>query len=173
MQQRILVAIVLGSTSDFETLKTSGAFQALETCDVPYDVSVVSAHRNPEERESHCADMRRRGALAFVAGAGMAAHLPGAICAQFGGLVPVFGVPLDDDAVPAMQAMPGSRPVHVQSKGKAGFLNAVIGALQFVSLTDPHVAGQFGQYMHDSNKQPIYGKAAIEEALAKAKKKEA
>lgn len=172
-QRTYKVGIVLGSTSDYETLKKSGAFKVFEECEVPCNVAVASAHRNPRELAQHCEQLRELGVIVFIAGAGMAAALPGTICAHFNGLVPVIGVPLGKDAVASMQLMPPGRPVHVQNCDGPGFYNAAIGAVQILAVGDPRLAERFALFMERSNKQPYIGVDQIEKAIENSKKKEA
>ena len=85
-----LVSIIMGSTSDLPVMEKAAAF--LDSMDVPFEMHALSAHRTPEEVESFARNARSRGVKVIIAGAGMAAALPGVIAAQT--VVPVIGVPI-------------------------------------------------------------------------------
>src|SRR5688572_15011661 len=136
------VCIVMGSDSDAEVM--SQACAALEELGVPYQMSVASAHRSPERTHQIVTDGERDGAVVFIAGAGMAAHLPGVV-ASFT-TKPVIGVPLSGsalqgvDALYAIVQMPPGIPVASVAIG--GARNAGILAAQILALGDAALAGR-------------------------------
>jgi 5-(carboxyamino)imidazole ribonucleotide mutase len=138
------VAILMGSDSDLETM--SAAIDILERFDITHEVHIMSAHRTPEETANYVRDADRRGCSLFIAGAGLAAHLAGAVAAQT--LKPVIGVPLDAGALGGMDAllstvqMPGGIPVACVAIGKPGAKNAGYLAAQILALEDSDVAQQ-------------------------------
>lgn len=136
------VCIIIGSDSDAEVM--SQACAALDEAEVAYEMSVASAHRSPERTKEIITAAERDGAAVFIAGAGMAAHLPGVV-ASFT-TKPVIGVPLAGgalqgiDALLAMAQMPPGIPVATVAVG--GARNAGILAAQIIALTDDALAGR-------------------------------
>jgi 5-(carboxyamino)imidazole ribonucleotide mutase len=123
-----LVGIIMGSTSDWETLQH--AAQTLEALGVPYEKRVVSAHRTPRLMYEYAGGAAARGLRAIIAGAGGAAHLPGMTASLT--TVPVLGVPVESAALKGMDSllsivqMPGGVPVATFAIGKAGAINAAL-----------------------------------------------
>lgn len=136
------VCIVMGSDSDAEVM--SQATAALDELGVPYMMTVASAHRSPERTHQVITESERDGAAVFIAGAGMAAHLPGVV-ASFT-TKPVIGVPLSGgalqgaDALYAVVQMPPGIPVATVAIG--GARNAGILAAQILATSDPALAGR-------------------------------
>jgi 5-(carboxyamino)imidazole ribonucleotide mutase len=134
-----LVGVVMGSASDWETMRHCA--DQLSGFGVPYETRVLSAHRTPEELESWIRSAEERGVRVFVAAAGMAAALPGVVASQT--TMPVLGVPMESkllgglDSLLSMVQMPGGIPVGVLAVGKAGAVNAAILATQVLGLSDP------------------------------------
>ncbi|HEY3348964.1 MAG TPA: 5-(carboxyamino)imidazole ribonucleotide mutase [Thermoanaerobaculia bacterium] len=134
-----LVGVVMGSTSDWETMRH--AAETLERFGVPYEKRVVSAHRTPKLLASYAADAEARGLEVIVAGAGGAAHLPGMLAAQTA--VPVLGVPVESRALKGLDSllsiaqMPAGVPVGTLAIGKAGATNAGLLAVAILSNTRP------------------------------------
>ena len=132
----------MGSDSDAETMKHACA--ALDEAGVPYEMSVASAHRSPERTRQVVTDAERDGAAVFIAGAGMAAHLPGVV-ASFT-TKPVIGVPLAGsplqglDALLAVVQMPPGIPVATVAIG--GARNAGVLAAQVIALADADLAAR-------------------------------
>lgn len=132
------VAILMGSDSDLPVMKA--ACDVLAKFDIRYEVRVTSAHRTPEDAKNFVQDADKRGCVAFIAGAGMAAHLAGAVAAST--LRPVIGVPIDAGPLQGMDAllstaqMPGGIPVATVAIGKAGAKNAAYLAAQIIGVTD-------------------------------------
>ena len=136
------VCIVMGSDSDAEVMAQACA--ALDEAGVPYEMKVASAHRSPERTKQVIADAERDGAAVFIAGAGMAAHLPGVV-ASFT-TKPVIGVPLGGgalqglDALLAVVQMPPGIPVATVAIG--GARNAGILAAQILATSDAELASR-------------------------------
>lgn len=137
-----LVGIIMGSTSDWETMKH--ACEVLDELQVPYEKQVVSAHRTPDYMFTYAEDARNRGLKVIVAGAGGAAHLPGMVAAKT--TLPVIGVPVQSKALNGMDSllsivqMPGGVPVATVAIGKAGAVNAGLLAAQILSISDTLLA---------------------------------
>jgi 5-(carboxyamino)imidazole ribonucleotide mutase len=123
-----LVGIIMGSTSDWETM--THAAQTLDALGVPHETRVVSAHRTPDLLFTYASEAEKRGIEVIIAGAGGAAHLPGMTASKT--LVPVFGVPVESktlkglDSLLSMAQMPGGIPVGTLAIGKAGAINAAL-----------------------------------------------
>ncbi len=136
---RPLVGVVMGSTSDWETMRH--AAETLERFGVPHETRVVSAHRTPKLLASYAAEAEARGLEVIVAGAGGAAHLPGMLAAQTA--VPVLGVPVESRALQGLDSllsiaqMPAGVPVGTLAIGKAGATNAGLLAVAILSNTRP------------------------------------
>jgi phosphoribosylaminoimidazole carboxylase PurE protein len=131
MKDSPLVAILMGSDSDRKVMR--GAESVLESLGIPYQTKIRSAHRTPEETASFIAEAVEKGVKVFIAGAGMAAHLAGAVAAQT--VLPVIGVPIasgplaGQDALLATVQMPSGIPVAtvaIDGAKNAGFLAAQI-----------------------------------------------
>ncbi|MEE8202247.1 MAG: 5-(carboxyamino)imidazole ribonucleotide mutase, partial [Alphaproteobacteria bacterium] len=142
MQDTPVVAIVMGSQSDWETMRHAAA--TLESLGVPHEVRIVSAHRTPERMWKFATGARERGLKVIVAAAGGAAALPGAIAALTP--IPVLGVPMHGWAVQGMDAllsmaqMPSGYPVGTLAIGKPGAINGALLAAAIVALDDAEVA---------------------------------
>ncbi len=136
------VSIVMGSDSDLPVMK--GAVAMMKKFNIPFEMTVASAHRTPEKAAQLAASAQARGIKVIIAGAGHAAHLAGALAAQT--TVPVIGVPIDSsclqglDALLATVQMPPGIPVATMAIGKPGAKNAGILAAQMIAVADPDVA---------------------------------
>lgn len=136
------VAVLMGSDSDLPIM--DAAISLLKQFNVTVEVKVTSAHRTPAETQAYVQDAETRGCQAFIAGAGMAAHLAGAVAAQT--TRPVIGVPIDAgplqgfDALLSTVQMPGGIPVATVAIGKAGAKNAAYLAVQMMALADDDLA---------------------------------
>jgi len=141
-EDRPLVGIIMGSQSDWATLRH--AAETLSTLEIAHETRIVSAHRTPERMCAYAADARRRGLKAIIAGAGGAAHLPGMVAAQTP--LPVFGVPVESqtlkglDSLLSIVQMPAGIPVGTLAIGKAGAINAALLAAAVLALQDEGVA---------------------------------
>ena len=132
--QKPLVAILMGSDSDFPAMEE--AAKILTEFQVPYEITVSSAHRSPDRTAEFARRAERRGVEVIIAGAGGAAHLAGVIAAHT--ILPVIGVPMESglmglDSLLSTVQMPGGVPVATVSIGKAGARNAGILAVQVLS----------------------------------------
>jgi 5-(carboxyamino)imidazole ribonucleotide mutase len=136
------VAVLMGSDSDLPTMQAT--LDTLTSLGVPWEVKVTSAHRTPEATHDYVKSAEARGCLAFVAAAGLAAHLAGAVAALT--TRPVIGVPMDAGPLNGMDAllstvqMPGGIPVACVAIGKAGAKNAAYLAAQIVAVQDDALA---------------------------------
>ena len=136
------VSILMGSKSDYSVMKTTA--EILERFGVQYELIVSSAHRTPERTKEYIKDAEKRGSKVFIAGAGLAAHLAGAIASMT--TKPVIGIPLDagslggQDALLSTVQMPGGMPVATVAIGKAGAKNAGYLAVQILALNNGELA---------------------------------
>jgi len=155
------VAVLMGSDSDMPTMRA--ALDILEGFGIEVEVNIKSAHRTPEETAAYVRDADARGCAVFIAGAGLAAHLAGAVAAQT--LKPVIGVPMDGGPLNGMDAllstvqMPGGIPVACVAIGKAGAKNAGYLAAQIIALGDGALAEKL-RAERDGNRQAILQKDA-------------
>ena len=130
-----LIGIIMGSTSDWETMQH--AAQTLEHLNIPHEVEVVSAHRTPDKLFQYAEAAESKGLEVIIAGAGGAAHLPGMTAAKTS--VPVLGVPVQSKALNGMDSllsivqMPAGIPVGTLAIGKAGAINAALLAAAIIS----------------------------------------
>jgi 5-(carboxyamino)imidazole ribonucleotide mutase len=138
----IMISVIMGSTSDWETMKH--ACDVLEELEIPFEKQVVSAHRTPDYMFEFAEGARARGVKVIIAGAGGAAHLPGMVAAKT--TLPVIGVPVQSKALNGMDSllsivqMPGGVPVATVAIGKAGATNAGLLAAQILSIEDTELA---------------------------------
>jgi len=136
------VSIIMGSKSDYEIMKECA--KTLESFSVPYELIISSAHRSPERTKTYIKEAEEKGAKVFIAAAGMAAHLAGAVAATT--TKPVIGVPMKGGAMDGMDAMlstvqmPAGMPVATVALGKAGAVNAAYLAMQILALDDSELA---------------------------------
>ena len=136
-----LVGIIMGSTSDWETLRH--AAETLEKLGVPHEVRVVSAHRTPDLLFEYASTARERGLQVLIAGAGGAAHLPGMVAAKTS--LPVLGVPVQSKALNGLDSllsivqMPAGIPVGTLAIGVAGATNAALLAASILGNTQPAI----------------------------------
>jgi len=142
------VGIIMGSQSDWATMKhTTIIFEEL---DIPYEAKIISAHRTPNRLNEYAESARARGLKVLIAGAGMAAALPGAAAALTP--LPVLGVPMDGkimgglDALLAMAQMPAGIPVGTLAVGKAGATNSALLAASIIALSDQSIATALDNY---------------------------
>lgn len=149
-----VVAVVMGSTSDWETMKN--ACEVLDEYGVAYEKRVVSAHRTPDLMFEFAENARQRGIKVIIAGAGGAAHLPGMIAAKC--TLPVIGVPVQSRALNGLDSllsivqMPAGVPVATTAMGKAGATNAGILAVEMLSMYDLKIAEKIQEKRLNSEK---------------------
>ena len=160
------VAIVMGSDSDLPVM--NACFDILRSFEVPFEARITSAHRTPDVTKAYVKDAEQRGCGVFIAAAGMAAHLAGAVSAAT--VKPVIGVPINAsldglDALLSTVQMPAGIPVATVAIGKAGAKNAAYLATQIMSVAEPAL----GQKLRDeraANAESIYAKdAALQASL--------
>ncbi len=136
-----LVGVVMGSRSDWETMKL--AAQTLEKLEIPFEKRVLSAHRTPDVLMEYAASAEARGLEVIIAGAGGAAHLPGMIAAKT--VLPVLGVPVQSKALNGLDSllsivqMPAGIPVGTLAIGNAGATNAAIFAAAILGTAHPEI----------------------------------
>lgn len=140
--KKLFVAVLMGSDSDFPVMQNT--LDVLKSLAIPYEVRITSAHRTPAETHAYVTDADARGCAVFIAAAGLAAHLAGAVAANT--VKPVIGVPLDAgslqgaDALLSTVQMPGGIPVASVAIGKPGAKNAAYLAAQILALVDTDIA---------------------------------
>jgi len=145
---RPLVAIIMGSKSDWETM--SHASQALDALGIPHDVRVMSAHRTPALVDEYIGGAEDRGLEVIIAGAGGAAHLAGVAAAKT--LLPVLGVPIQSKALNGIDSllstvqMPGGIPVGTLAIGNPGATNAALLAAAILANKYPPVREALRRY---------------------------
>jgi 5-(carboxyamino)imidazole ribonucleotide mutase len=143
-----LVGVVMGSSSDWETLRN--ATEILTEFDVPHEARVLSAHRMPDDMFAYAEQARARGLKAIIAGAGGAAHLPGMLAAKTS--VPVLGVPVASrhlqgvDSLHSIVQMPRGVPVATFAIGAAGAANAALFAIAMLANEDPALRARLEAY---------------------------
>ncbi|HHS12621.1 MAG TPA: 5-(carboxyamino)imidazole ribonucleotide mutase [bacterium] len=141
MKKEYKVAIIMGSDSDRDAMDHCG--RILSFLKIPYEMEVMSAHRDPDRVDAFAREAEARGIKVVIAGAGMAAALPGVVAART--LLPVIGVPLagsplnGQDALYSIVQMPPGIPVATVAIGSAGAKNAAVLAAEILALTDPAI----------------------------------
>lgn len=151
------VAIVMGSRSDFPTMKL--ADELLSDLGIPHVVRIVSAHRTPERMRDFAVSARDQGLKVIIAGAGGAAHLPGMIAAWT--TLPVLGVPVHSkslsglDSLLSIVQMPGGVPVGTVSIGEAGARNAALLAASILSLNDTALAEKLARWRDQQSESAL------------------
>ena len=139
------VGIIMGSTSDWETMRH--AADALDALGIAHETRVVSAHRTPERLYAYASEAAGRGLKVIIAGAGGAAHLPGMAASMTP--LPVLGVPVESKALDSLLSivqMPGGIPVGTLAIGKAGATNAGLLAGAILALSDPVLAKRLSEW---------------------------
>lgn len=153
----IEVGVIMGSTSDWDTMKF--ACDILEELKIPFEKKVVSAHRTPDLMFEYAENARERGIKVIIAGAGGAAHLPGMVAAKT--TLPVIGVPVQSKALNGLDSllsivqMPGGVPVATVAIGKAGATNAGLLAAQILSTNNETIAIRLEERREALKKQVI------------------
>ena len=144
----ILVGIIMGSRSDWETMREASA--TLAALDIAHECKVVSAHRTPDRLYQYAKGAADRGLKCIIAGAGGAAHLPGMAAAMT--RLPVLGVPVQSKALDGMDSllsmvqMPAGIPVGTLAIGKAGATNAALLAAAMLATSDDALAQRLDAY---------------------------
>jgi len=141
------VSIIMGSKSDYEVMKECA--NTLKKFNVPFEMIISSAHRSPERTKDYIKSAEEKGAQVFIAAAGMAAHLAGAVAATT--TKPVIGVPMKGGAMDGMDAMlstvqmPSGMPVATVALGKAGAVNAAYLAIQIIALDNEELKAKLSE----------------------------
>ena len=144
----VLVGVVMGSQSDWETLRR--AVEVLEELTIPHEAKIVSAHRTPERMYKYAREAKARGLRVLIAGAGGAAHLPGMLASMTE--LPVFGVPVataalgGEDSLLSIVQMPFGIPVGTLAIGPPGAGNAALLAASVLALSDDALATRLRQW---------------------------
>ena len=145
-----MIDIVMGSTSDWETMKA--AAKVLEEFGVPYEAKAMSAHRTPHAVAEWASNAQKNGKKAIIAAAGGAAHLAGVVAAHT--TLPVLGVPMPSkhlqglDSLLSTVQMPKGIPVATFAIGEAGASNAALFAVALLALQDPGLQKKLGEFRH-------------------------
>jgi 5-(carboxyamino)imidazole ribonucleotide mutase len=152
------VALVMGSQSDWETMKFSE--KTLKDLEIPVVTKIISAHRTPERMFDFAKNAEGQGFNVIIAGAGGAAHLPGMISSHTH--IPVIGVPIESSALKGMDSllsivqMPAGVPVATMSIGKPGAINAAIYAAKILSVYNINVDASLKSWLaKQTNEVPI------------------
>ena len=162
------VAILMGSDSDLPVMRST--MEVLDKFSIAKEVKITSAHRTPEATKAYIKDAEARGCAVFIAAAGPAAHLAGAVAATT--TKPVIGVPLDAgplsgiDALLATVQMPGGIPVGTVAIGKAGAKNAAYLAAQILALQDEDLAATITAEREQMTRSVQEKDAALQEQLS-------
>ena len=152
------ISVIMGSKSDWPTMKTT--CQILDEFGVSYDKHVISAHRMSDEMVDFAKSAEAKGTKVIIAGAGMAAHLPGMTAANT--ILPVIGVPGQTKALGGMDSllsivqMPTGIPVATTAIGNAGASNAALLAIEMLGISNPELRQKLKDYrkkMHDEAKE--------------------
>ena len=156
------VSIIMGSTSDLPVMEK--AARVLDELQIPFEMNALSAHRTPQEVERFASEAEERGLRVIIAGAGMAAALPGVIAAST--TLPVIGVPIKGmldglDALLSIVQMPPGIPVA--TVGVNGAQNAALLAAQMLSLSDEELAARFRAYKQGLKEKIVKANAELAE----------
>jgi 5-(carboxyamino)imidazole ribonucleotide mutase len=150
-----LVAVIMGSRSDWDTLRH--ADETLARFGIPRECAIVSAHRTPVRMAEYASSAEERGIEVIIAGAGGAAHLPGMVAAHT--LLPVLGVPVESrvlrglDSLLSIVQMPGGVPVGTLAIGKAGATNAALLAVAILARARPPLREKLRQYREEQTER--------------------
>ncbi|ECC0631394.1 5-(carboxyamino)imidazole ribonucleotide mutase [Campylobacter jejuni] len=161
------VSILMGSKSDYETMKE--AAKTLESFGVKYELIISSAHRSPKRTKEYIANAEEKGVKVFIAAAGMAAHLAGAVAAYT--TKPVLGVPMSGSNLASMDSlfstvqMPSGIPVGTLAIGKAGAINAAYLAMQILAIYDVDLAQKLKEDRLEKEKKLVYDSKEVEVLL--------
>ncbi len=162
-----LVGIIMGSTSDWETMRF--AAETLERLGIPHEIEIVSAHRTPDKLFQYAETAEFKGLEVIIAGAGGAAHLPGMTAAKT--VVPVLGVPVQSKAMNGMDSllsivqMPAGIPVGTLAIGKAGAINAALLAAAIISNKHVHYRDALNAYRSEQTEAVLAHSDPREEIL--------
>lgn len=152
-----LVGLIMGSASDWETMKYSA--QTLEQLGIPHESKVVSAHRTPDLLCEYSASAQERGLEVIIAGAGGAAHLPGMAAAKT--VLPVLGVPVQSQALNGLDSllsivqMPAGVPVGTLAIGRAGAINAAVLAAAILGIKHPEYRAALTAFRNEQTRRVL------------------
>lgn len=155
--ETILVGLIMGSQSDWETLKHCA--ETLETLEIPFETEIVSAHRTPDKLFEYAKGAEKRKLEIIIAGAGGAAHLPGMVASKT--LLPVLGVPIHTatlngmDSLLSIVQMPAGIPVGTLAIGKAGAINAAILAASILGSAHPKIRENLKKYRENQTEKVL------------------
>ncbi|EPB4420984.1 5-(carboxyamino)imidazole ribonucleotide mutase [Campylobacter jejuni] len=161
------VSILMGSKSDYGTMKE--AAKTLESFGVKYELIISSAHRSPKRTKEYIANAEKKGVKVFIAAAGMAAHLAGAVAAYT--TKPVLGVPMSGSNLASMDSlfstvqMPSGIPVGTLAIGKAGAINAAYLAMQILAIYDVDLAQKLKEDRLEKEKKLVSDSKEVEVLL--------
>ncbi|EAB5247695.1 5-(carboxyamino)imidazole ribonucleotide mutase [Campylobacter jejuni] len=161
------VSILMGGKSDYETMKE--AAKTLESFGVKYELIISSAHRSPKRTKEYIANAEEKGVKVFIAAAGMAAHLAGAVAAYT--TKPVLGVPMSGSNLASMDSlfstvqMPSGIPVGTLAIGKAGAINAAYLAMQILAIYDVDLAQKLKEDRLEKEKKLVSDSKEVEVLL--------
>ena len=163
-----IVSIIMGSTSDLPVMEKAAAF--LDSMEIPFEMNALSAHRTPAEVASFAREAKGRGVKVILAGAGMAAALPGVIAANT--TLPVIGIPIKGmldglDALLSIVQMPPGIPVATM--GVNGALNAAILAVEMLALSDAQLATRLEDYKSNLKQKIVKANQDLAEVKYKFK----
>jgi len=159
-----MIGIVMGSDSDLPVMQ--GCIDFLRKLNIPFEVTVASAHRTPARAMAYAESARERGLKVIIAAAGMAAHLAGVLAAHT--TLPVIGVPIDASSLNGLDSllstvqMPPGVPVATMGIGKAGAKNGAILAAQILGVADPEISARLAVFKQEMA-------AEVEEKAARIK----
>ena len=155
-----LVAIVMGSTSDWDTMKNT--VDTLNKFEIPHEVKVLSAHRTPDEALAYAENAEGNGIEVIIAAAGGAAHLAGVLAAKT--VVPVLGVPMKSDALQGLDSllsmvqMPAGIPVATLAIGKPGAVNAALYAAAILGIKYPEIREKVHNFRKEQREKVLSAK---------------
>lgn len=163
-----MISIIMGSTSDLPVMEKAAKF--LDEMEIPFEMNALSAHRTPDEVEQFAREAEGRGVKVIIAGAGMAAALPGVIAANT--TLPVIGVPIKGmldglDAMLSIIQMPPGIPVA--TVGVNGALNAAILAAEMMALSDKELAAKLKAYKQGLKEKIVKANAELSQVKYKFK----
>ena len=163
------VAVLMGSDSDLPVMQTT--FEVFDRLGIDYEARITSAHRTPDATRAYVHDAAGRGCAVFIAAAGLAAHLAGAVAAET--VRPVIGVPVDAgplnglDALLSTVQMPAGIPVATVAIGRAGARNAAWLSAQILAIDDPRVAQRLLEERGSAREAVASNNAALADTLAR------
>lgn len=166
MAESPLVGVIMGSTSDWDTMVH--AVETLDRLDVPHETRVVSAHRTPDLLYEYAGSAEGRGLEAIIAGAGGAAHLPGMVASKT--VLPVLGVPVQSRALNGLDSllsivqMPGGVPVGTLAIGRSGAVNAALLAASMLGAKHPEIRESLRAYREERTESVLAQPNPAEEA---------